>query len=63
MSLHIGRSFTGHTVEDACPCPQEPCGLIDQTRTSTECEHHAFWAAKTIRQAHSAGQCEGVPHD
>ena len=25
---HVGRSWTTHELEDACPCPQAPCGLV-----------------------------------
>lgn len=35
MSEHIGRSWTEHPIEDTCPCPQEPCGLIGVARIDT----------------------------
>lgn len=57
MSEHIGRSFDGHPLEDACPCPQEPCGLIDVSRIDPTCGQHALAAGKTIRQSHTAERC------
>lgn len=57
MSHHIGRSFTGHRLEDVCPCPKEPCGLVDTDRVDHACEQHPLAAAKTLRQIHAAGKC------
>jgi hypothetical protein len=54
---HVGRAWVGHAIEDACPCPQEPCGLVDYMKADPSCPHHAMAAAKTIRQAHSADKC------
>jgi hypothetical protein len=53
---HSGRAFSGTAIEDACPCPQAPCGLVDgaQPRDSG-CVQHAF--NKTIRQSHRASDC------
>lgn len=60
MRHHVGRSFTGHRLEDQCPCPKEPCGLIDTRKAVGECTEHTFWAAKTIRQAHPAYLCPAL---
>ncbi|MFJ2298126.1 hypothetical protein [Oerskovia paurometabola] len=57
MSDHIGRSFDGHPLEDTCPCPQEPCGLIDVARIDPTCPQHALAAGATIRQAHIPERC------
>ena len=57
MSTHIGRSFTGHHIEDQCPCPQEKCGLVDSEKVHKDCDQHKMWAAKTIRQGHPAAEC------
>ena len=57
MSDHIGRSFDGHPLEDACPCPQEACGLVDISRTDPACAQHPLHAGKTIRQSHPAERC------
>jgi hypothetical protein len=63
MTHHIGRSWPGDThIEDTCPCPQEPCGLVDMTKASPDCDqHHVGGAhyAKTIRQGHRAERCPG----
>lgn len=57
---HIGRSFPGgNWVEESCPCPQEPCGLIDQDKVDPRCTQHTWSAAKTIRQMHYLEDC---PH-
>lgn len=57
MSHHIGRSFTGHHLEDQCPCPKEKCGLVDNEKANPECEHHKPFSAQTIRQGHLASDC------
>ena len=59
MSAHMGRSFTGHDLEDDCPCPKAPCGLVISDRVE-ECPQHSWWAAKTIRQMHDASDCPGA---
>jgi hypothetical protein len=56
-TLHIGRSWTGHDLEDTCPCPKTPCGLVATDATSPDCTQHTI--GKTIRQAHRAAQCPG----
>lgn len=55
--LHFGRNFSGTMMEDACPCGQAPCGLVDARLVDDECIQHPFGRAKTIRQAHPANQC------
>lgn len=56
--FHIGRSFTGHHIEDGCPCPKGLCGLAI-AGADPECPEHWFGAAKTIRQGHAAEDCPG----
>lgn len=64
---HIGRSWEDHPLEDACPCPKEPCGLVDRDKAVPECLHHPVTRYKTIRQGHYEDECPGhrriVPHD
>ena len=57
--LHVGRSWTSHPLEDECPCPQEPCGLIAMSKIVAECPQHALGAAKTFRQTHMPENCPG----
>lgn len=54
---HIGRSFVGHHLEDECPCPQEPCGLVDAAKADPNCPQHPVSAGKTIRQSHLPESC------
>ena len=56
---HIGRSFMDTHLEDACPCPKEPCGLVRIDKISEKCEQHGFGHAKTIRQSHLEERCPG----
>lgn len=56
---HIGRSFVGHPLEDGCPCPKEPCGLVARSRAVSECREHPVVRGKSIRQGHSPGDCPG----
>lgn len=60
--MHIGRSWPncGHRLEDECPCPQEPCGLVALSRVDPECPQHALTAFQTMRQSHFADECPGV---
>lgn len=58
--FHIGRSFSGHWLEDACPCPQEACNLVAEDSTDPDCEQHGMGACKTIRQGHRAVDCPGA---
>lgn len=54
---HVGRSFSGHHIEDACPCEKEPCGLVSWRGIDPSCEQHKV--TKTIRQSHLASECPG----
>ncbi len=62
--MHIGRSFGGGGhIEAACPCPLEPCGLVDRDKVSDECDQHPPTACKTMRSRHPADACPGVGRD
>jgi hypothetical protein len=63
IDYHIGRSWTGSRLEDECPCPQEPCGLIAVSKIDPECPQHAMSAAMTTRQNHYADACPGRRRD
>jgi hypothetical protein len=54
---HIGRSWEDHPLEDDCPCPKAPCGLVSTDSVVPECQHHPGVRAKTIRQSHLATSC------
>lgn len=62
-TYHIGRSWTGHKIEDRCGCPKGACGLVAADLTTlaaiNECPHHGPAAAK-IRQAHHAAACPAL---
>lgn len=55
---HIGRSFTGHEIEDNCPCFKAPCGLVADV--APDCPQHAPEAVHTIRQSHPAFLCPAL---
>lgn len=55
---HTGRAWNGHDIEDACPCKQEPCGLI--WRHTPGCNQHDPVFARTTRQAHPESECPGA---
>lgn len=55
LTHHIGRSFSGHELEDRCPCVKAPCGLVSEY--DPECPEHAPGASKTIRQSHLEFLC------
>jgi hypothetical protein len=61
--MHIGRSWPGLEphLENECPCPQEPCGLIAESKIDPDCPQHSWAATKTIRNSHDAGDCPGAP--
>lgn len=61
FGFHCGRSWEGTRIEDACPCPQEPCGLVDPGRADPDCEHHPFFRSKSMRQGHPADLCPAGP--
>ena len=56
---HIGRQWHGHDIEDACPCPQQACGLVVIGEADPSCEQHPIGRCKTMRQGHSAADCPG----
>jgi hypothetical protein len=58
---HIGRSWDGHGIEDDCPCPKAPCGLVVQETVSEACDQHPLSACRTMRQSHRADQCPAQP--
>lgn len=58
--IHVGRSWSGTRLEDACPCPKEPCGLVDTSKTDPSCPEHPEVRAKTIRRSHPATECPGA---
>lgn len=55
---HSGRGWSGTFIEDNCPCPQEPCGLVDFSKAHPSCVQHRM--AKTVRQGHPADQCPAL---
>ncbi len=58
---HIGRSWgASRAIEDGCPCPKEPCGLVDEAKASPGCTEHPPEACKSIRQGHYPEDCPGV---
>lgn len=61
--MHVGRSWEGREIEDACPCPKEPCGLVDQARAVPECDEHHPSKACSIRQSHPGLLCPRRPAD
>lgn len=64
MSRHFGRSFFGHALEDACPCPKAPCGLVGGDTEIVFCGEHSVAAMKTIRQSHDEFECPAyLPHE
>lgn len=54
---HWGRAFHGHQIEDECPCPQQPCGLVEVTSADPDCAQHGARFARTSRQGHRATEC------
>ncbi|MGW3847152.1 hypothetical protein [Streptomyces fagopyri] len=52
---HFGRAWTGHDIEDNCPCTKAPCGLVAEP--SAECTEHT--GTKSTRQSHPADACPG----
>lgn len=58
MTIHWGRAWNGTTpVEDACPCPKEPCGLVNTLTVDQECTEHGWRFTKSARQGHYGEQC------
>lgn len=52
---HFGRAWSGHAIEDTCPCTKAPCGLVADV--AIECTEHN--ASKSTRQSHPADACPG----
>jgi hypothetical protein len=63
VNYHIGRSWVGHDVEDNCPCPQAPCGLVDVEDVDPDCSHHPALRAKSMRQGHHAEDCPDITEE
>lgn len=59
-SMHIGRTFDDTRLEDDCPCPKEPCGLVRADRLNADCMQHPMLRQKTIRQSHPSFRCPAV---
>ncbi len=62
VEYHMGRSFDGTLLEDDCPCPKAPCGLVVTPGLAgdDDCPQHSMRSAKTIRQYHRADECPNV---
>lgn len=55
---HYGRAGSGTEIEDGCPCPKAPCGLVVGLQVfGGPCTQHTV--VKTIRQSHPADACPG----
>jgi len=59
MTMHMGRHWVGHDIEDRCPCSQEACGLVDSAKRDPQCAQHL--SDRSFRQQHPADQCPGRP--
>lgn len=60
---HFGRAWTGHEIEDFCPCPKAACGLVGGDTETVYCEQHSIMAMRTIRQFHNEFDCPAYkPH-
>lgn len=57
---HCARAWTGTAIEQSCPCPKEPCGLVDPGRAHPDCLHHPLKRGKSFRQIHSEDHCPGT---
>lgn len=55
--MHIGRGWTGNSLEQDCPCPKAACGLVKTIEPlyNNGCEQHS--GMKTLRQIHSEENC------
>jgi hypothetical protein len=56
----MGRSWSTHLIEDECPCPKAPCGLVVQDTALDTCPEHATQEARTMRQGHPSEHCPGT---
>lgn len=61
---HFGRSFggAGH-LEESCPCPKAPCGLVVYNEWSPNCGQHPPERGKTIRTSHPPEECSCLTED
>lgn len=58
--FHVGRAWAGTALEDGCPCPKAPCGLVDTAvKPLGGCPQHAM--NQSIRQSHTAADCPDPP--
>ncbi|MER5608295.1 hypothetical protein AB0F93_03560 [Micromonospora tulbaghiae] len=55
--MHFGLSATGNDIEQQCPCPLAPCGLVLDIDADEACPHHGRWAEMSIKQIHPAQSC------
>lgn len=60
--LHVGRSWTGHDIEDSCTCVQEACGLVRESQAA-DCLEHGLFACRTMRQGHQPEDCPGAKEE
>jgi hypothetical protein len=72
-TMHVGRHWpgsykqgqrgtrAGQTIEDECPCPTEPCGLVARDKIDPECPQHGLTREKTIRSSHRSAECPERP--
>jgi hypothetical protein len=59
--MHIGRSWwPGKWIENACPCPKAPCGLVIGGQALEECLDHWWGATKSMREIHTDENCPGL---
>jgi|SRR5688500_15859181 len=59
-SWHISRSFSSTHREDACSCPQEPCGFVARDKVDPTCQDHGLSMGRTIRRSHRPDACPGA---
>lgn len=59
-AAHWGRSWSDTRLEDGCPCPKAPCGLVVGSTIDPECDQHPWTRGKTMRQMHKAEDCQDV---
>lgn len=59
QQLHVGRSWAGTQLEDACACEKGPCGLA-VFGSDPDCPQHSLAACKTMRQGHVSTSCPGT---
>lgn len=60
MTRHVGRSWDGPGhLEESCPCPKAPCGLVDTGTVDEACMQHPVSRYKTMRTGHRAEHCGG----